>query len=124
MLFNIWFGQMRPKPKDLSWANVPGDFYYRPKRPMGRLMVQRLEPQGASVEYKADSRGNINVRAPIHIKDFVSMGWPIYNGVFMEDIRPPDGPLMGCPNHSFLLWPDNPEYNRRVLEGLKQLKEA
>ena len=107
MLFNTWFGQMRPK------ANSPGEFYYRPKRPIGRIQLRKLTPEGESIEYRADSFGNMNVNAPEHISDFVGLGYPLYNGMFfgpttMEDV----------------LWPNNPEYNRRIMEGLNLRKEV
>ena len=118
MLFNTWFGQMRPK------ANAPGQFYYRVKRPIGRIQLKRLEVNGCNTEYRADSRGNMNVAAQEHIRDFVGLGYPIYNGMFIEVIDLPSEPFVSIPQHSFLLWPDNPEYDRRVLEGLSQKKEA
>jgi hypothetical protein len=125
MLFNTWFGQMRPKPKDLAWACVPGDYYYRPKRPIGKIYLQRIaDKNGQEYQstYEADSRGNMRVEAPEHIRDFVGLGYPIYCGLFMELIQRPDGPSRECPRHHFLLWPDNPAYNDRFLEGISKLK--
>lgn len=107
MLFNTWFGQMRPK------SNSPGQFYYRPKRPIGRIQLRKLTPDGYNVEYKANSLGNMDIRAPEHIRDFVGLGYPVYNGMFIEPTTAED-----------MLWPDNPEYNRRVLEGLNLRKEV
>ena len=118
MLFNTWFGQMRPKP------NAPGEFYYRPKRPIGRIQLRRLFASGYNVEYRADSRGNIEVLAPEHIRDFVGLGYPVYNGVFMEAVALPDQTFSECPRYHFLVWPDNPEYNRRVMEALSLRREA
>ena len=107
MLFNTWFGQMRPKPMSL------GQYYYRPKRPIGRIQLRKLEEGDHNVEYIADRLGNIDVEAPEHIQDFVGLGYPIYNGMFIDPTTTED-----------MLWPDNPEYNRRVLEGLNKRKEG
>ena len=116
MLFNTWFGQMRKN----------GDkFYYQPKRPIGKIQLKSLAPPGQykryNTQYEADTRGNMEISSPEHIKDFVALGYPIYNGVFMEDIQitNPNIGFIVCPRYEFLLWPDNPEYDNRVLDGLK-----
>lgn len=144
MLFNTWFGQMRPapvsKPEDryhsvlevvdemvkrhgVADITVAG-FYYRPKRPIGQIQLRNLAPPGEqkryNVLYTADERGNMDVQASEHIRDFVLLGYPLYNGVFMEPVQRPDAPSSVCPRHHFLLWPDDAEYNRRILSALSQ----
>jgi len=105
MLFNTWFGQMRPLP------NQPGKFYFRPKMPVGKIQLRKLGKY--NTQYVADKRGNMEVLAHEHIKDFIGLGYPIYNGMFIGETTRED-----------LIWPDNPEYNRRVMAGLSQIKEA
>lgn len=118
MLFNTWHGQMRPK------ANAIGEFYYRPKRPVGKIQLRRLKEGGESVEYRADDRGNMEVFAPEHIHDFVNLGYPIYCGVFAEKVALPSGQFRACPNYHFLVWQENPEYGRRVMEGLNRFLDS
>lgn len=154
MLFNTWFGQMRPS--STNGSNVPyitklqsisnqfkgearvtadaqgaGGYTYRAKRAMGTLMVRDLTPKAKrgesfkaqSVKYTVDNRGNMDVVAPEHILGFAGLGYPVYNGLFIEDIVCPRERFISCPRESFLLWPDNPEYDRRIMEGLSKAKE-
>ena len=112
MLFNTWFGQMRWQPAQAVSSEYR--WMHRPKRPIGRIQLRSLEPEGGkgkrlNKEYVADRLGNMEVLAHEHIEDFIALGWPIYNGLFVEDTSVTD-----------MLWPDNPEYNRRVLEGLSK----
>ena len=107
MLFNTWFGQQRWNATTKSW-------YHNPKRPIGTIQLRDLRPvlldtKRVNYQYKADERGNMNVTAPEHIKDFVGLGYPVYNGMFI-----------GPASQADLLWPNNAEYDRRVLEGLNQ----
>lgn len=154
MLFNLWFGQMRPagtrnpsvryiKKMDsikqqhlglprqvVDAANVGAGYKYLPIKPRGMITVSpnvkksqlKYKPEG--VTYKVDKRGNIDVDIPAHIKIFVELGFPIYNGLFLENIKCPTERFFYCPRESFLLWADNPEYDRRVLEGLSKTKEG
>jgi hypothetical protein len=103
--------QLRQGANDYGWV-------HRPKSPKGKIQLRSLEPDGTkgrkeNAEYIADERGNMDVRAAKHIQDFIGLGWPIYNGIFMGDTSVAD-----------LLWPNNPEYDRRVLEGLNLRTEV
>ena len=116
MLFNTWFGQMRWQQvrigsNDYQWV-------YRPKRPIGQIQLRSLLPPNSpkkreNVLYKADERGNMDIRAPEHIKDFIGLGYPIYNGMFTGPTTQED-----------LLWPSSPEYDRRVMAGLNQALDS
>lgn len=74
MLFNIQNGQMRFS--SIQTGSTP---IFRNKRKMGQIMMGRLK-DGSEVDYRADKRGNIDVRYPKHIDVMVGLGYPIYNG--------------------------------------------
>lgn len=114
MLFNTWFGQMRFQ--QVRVGNNERAWTHRPKRPIGKIQLRDLRPASfsgkrQSVEYRADKLGNMDVTAKGHIEDFVLLGWPIYNGVFLEPTAVTD-----------MLWPNDPAYNQRVLEGLNRTR--
>lgn len=81
MLFNLHYGQVR--------LGTDGKPYFRPKRPMGRLMMGRIKGF-SQTEYRADEIGNIDVRAPEHIDVMVGLGYPIYDGDGKTYPVPPD----------------------------------
>ena len=71
MKFNLHHGQMR--------LGADGKPYYRPKRPMGLLMMGTIQGVHEG-SYRADKLGNIDVEVPKHIDVMVGLGYPIYNG--------------------------------------------
>ena len=116
MLFNTWFGQMRWQQVNFK-ANLY-NWVYRPKRPIGQIQLRSLLPPDSTRKrenalYVADERGNMDIRAPAHIRNMIDLGYPIYNGMFT-----------GPTSQDDLLWPSNPEYDRRVLEGLNQALDS
>ena len=115
MYFQVWFGQMRPKPKDDRWAHIPGNFYFNAKTPKAALMMRDLRPPGdykrESVRYDADANGVITVHAVAHIKTMIALGYPLWDGITKFTL--PDGAVQG-PRREGLIWPDNPEFDKRV----------
>lgn len=104
MKFNLHHGQVRFKSN--------GQPYFRPKPPMGRLMMRQIQGlhQG---DYKADALGNIDVEVPEHIDVMVGLGYPIYNGDGRQNPVPMDDLIFPSP----IL--DSP-YWRRINEAKHQ----
>lgn len=131
MYFCTWFGQMRPKPRDKGrgWEAFPGNWYYVPKRPMATFYVRNVVPPGhqgdeqMSGRYKANDNGCVEVRVPEHIKDFMNLGYPIWDGVtqFILPMWEPMGNALpyNLVKREGLIWPDSPEYDRKILEALQ-----
>lgn len=82
MLFNIHHGQMRPDPGN------PGQMYFRNCSPKKALIFAPLRVGGEKVRYDADALGNIDVRAPQHVRGMMQLGWPIYDGDGCPDALP------------------------------------
>lgn len=74
MIFNLHNGQVRFS--SIQQGSKP---IFRPKPPMGRLMMCKLR-DGSKIDYRADALGNIDVVAPLHIDTMIGLGYPIYNG--------------------------------------------
>lgn len=101
MKFNLHYGQVR--------FGTDGKPYFRPKRPMGRLMMSKLK-DGTVIDYRADALGNIDVNVLEHIDCMVGLGYPIYDGDGKMSPVPPDD----------LLWPSpviGSQYWRKIEEA-------
>lgn len=129
MYFCTWFGQMRPKPEDKGrgWEQIPGKWLFRAKRPMGTFYLKNLVPPGGRNTvitrqlkgiYNADTNGCVEVTIPGHIKTFVGLGYPIWGEVTRFLL--PDFVLTECRREG-LIWPDTPEYDRRILEAISKV---
>ena len=110
MLFNTWFGQVRPH------SGVMGGYYYVPKRPIGKIQLRKLEKNGYNVQYEADWCGNMDIRAPEHVRDMLGLGYPIfdhYTGWVLPSFALP------APMTDGLIYPDNPAFDTKILEALE-----
>lgn len=72
--------------------------------------MTRLKEGGESVTYIADKVGNIDVKAPLHVRTMMGLGYPIYDGDGKTYPVPPDD----------LIWPrleTDSQYMRRCMEA-------
>ena len=113
MLFNTWFGQVR------AHSGMPGGYYFNPKRPIRKIQLKSLDPPGEqrryNTQYEADHIGNMDIREASHIKDMIGLGFPIFDHYTGWNL--PEGRI-NAPMTDGLVYPDNPAYDTKILEGL------
>ena len=111
MLFNTWFGQVRPH------SAMPDGYYFRPRRPVGRIQLRQLKQGGYNTEYFADKIGNMDIKEPMHIRDMMGLGYPVfdhYTGWVL-----PSEPVQ-APMTDGLIYANQPGYDRKLLEALNK----
>ena len=99
MIFNIHHGQKRPAV-GAGGLIIPGQMRHQDKSPKKALIMAGLRPGDEAVCYRADIKGDVEIKARKHILAMMDLGWPI-----SDDGR--------------LIWPEaksiDSEYTKRIL---------